>query len=388
MTSVSVRKKPSGKWEVRWREVGGRHRGRTLDRRKDADAFATEVRRRLQLGGLVELQDDSPMTLAEFVEEWWRRHALRQLERSTRQTYKYVWATHGFPELGDVQVRQLTPRVLDDHLTRMAEDGAGAATVIKLHTLLRSVCNLAVRDGLRLDNPMVEVPKPRQRTPQGVAIWPTTVEALRSHLLNPPADAPRRAELTRLRDATLVSVLAYSGLRPGEALALRWADIRDRKIIVDKAIALGEEKGTKTKREPVMDRSVRLLAPLAEDLRAYREALNMPFDRALVFPRRDAAPWRDHDYRNWRKRVYGLARRAAGLARNRPYDLRGSYASLLIFEGQPVTVVARELGHTPATCLRFYARLFEEAPEQPIPAERAIREARDHRNQQQLQTGS
>ena len=32
-------------------------------------------------------------------------------------------------------------------------------------------------------------------------------------------------------DATLVSVLAYAGLKPGEALALTWSDVRDRTIM-------------------------------------------------------------------------------------------------------------------------------------------------------------
>lgn len=59
-----------------------------------------------------------------------------------------------------------------------------------------------------------------------------------------------------------MSVLAYAGLRPGEALALAWRNVRERTILVDRAIALGTEKGTKTNAA----RTVRLLAPLAKDL--------------------------------------------------------------------------------------------------------------------------
>ena len=63
------------------------------------------------------------------------------------------------------------------------------------------------------------------------------------------------------QDATLVSVLAYAGLRPGEALALTWADVGERTILVERSIALGEVKETKTR----TTRSVRLLAPLKND---------------------------------------------------------------------------------------------------------------------------
>jgi integrase len=53
------------------------------------------------------------------------------------------------------------------------------------------------------------------------------------------------------------------GLRPGEALGLRWADVRENNLLVQRAISLGDEADTKTRAH----RTVRLLAPLARDLR-------------------------------------------------------------------------------------------------------------------------
>jgi hypothetical protein len=61
----------------------------------------------------------------------------------------------------------------------------------------------------------------------------------------------------------------------------------------------------------------------------------------------------------------------------RPRDLRGSFASLLIYEGVDVVELAPELGHSPATCLRYYARVFEEFKGLPrCSAVEVIREAR------------
>jgi hypothetical protein len=60
-----------------------------------------------------------------------------------------------------------------------------------------------------------------------------------------------------------------------------------------------------------------------------------------------------------------------------PYDLRGSFVSLLIPEGRTVIDVAAQAGHTPETCLRHYARLFHDAPAERVPAEAAIRGARE-----------
>jgi integrase len=144
----------------------------------------------------------------------------------------------------------------------------------------------------------------------------------------------------RTRDATLISVLAYAGLRPGEALGLRWKDIREKTLLIQRAISLGEEADTKTRQH----RTVRLHAPLASDLRHWRMAAGCPDDYELVFPGRDGQPWSQAAYQSWRRRAFARATQAAGLPRARPYDLRHSFASLLLHEGRSVIYVARQLG--------------------------------------------
>jgi integrase len=177
----------------------------------------------------------------------------------------------------------------------------------------------------------------------------------------------------RLRDATLVSVLAYAGLRPGEALALRWANIRERTILIDRAVALGDLKETKTGQT----RSVRLLAPLAADLREWQLQSGMPDNGTLVFPRRDGRPWNDEGWRNWRRRVFAPAANAAGLQRFRPYDLRHSFVSLLLAEGRSVVEVAKQAGHSPTMTLATYGHVIEELDAaEKHSAEDLIRQAR------------
>jgi len=89
--------------------------------------------------------------------------------------------------------------------------------------------------------------------------------------------------------------------------------------------------------------------------------------------------WSGSDWDNWRERIFQPAAIAVGLpADTIPRDLRGSFASLLIFEGLNVLEVAPELGHKPSTCLDIYGRLFEEFdPALRRPAVDVIREARD-----------
>jgi site-specific recombinase XerD len=55
----------------------------------------------------------------------------------------------------------------------------------------------------------------------------------------------------------------------------------------------------------------------------------------------------------------------AGLAKARPYDLRHSFASLLLHEGRYVIYVARQLGHGADLTLRTYGHVIEELEDSP-----------------------
>ena len=114
----------------------------------------------------------------------------------------------------------------------------------------------------------------------------------------------------------LVSLLAYAGLRPEEALALVWGDITARHIRIERAVALGEiREDDVVKRH---DRSVRLLQPLAEDLRAWKPARGaIPLPNQLLFSRRDGGVWQDHDWRKRSARLLRLAAHPGGQERRR-----------------------------------------------------------------------
>jgi integrase len=230
--------------------------------------------------------------------------------------------------------------------------------------VLSAICRDAVERGEMHANPVRAVKKPSaQRTRKVVCLPPAKVEALRNQM---PTD----------QDALLVSVLAYAGLRPGEALALTWGDVGERTLRVDKSLSFGEERETKTRR----DRTVRLLQPLAEDLKAARVALGrIPSASERIFRRpSDGGDWTEFCYRNWRRRVFKEAVRHTGLPEStRPYDLRHAFCSLLIAEGASVVDVAAQAGHAPTMTLNTYSHVMEEMTgRQRTNAATAIRRAR------------
>lgn len=349
-------------YSVRWREHG-RNRARTFDRKGDAEAWDREVKRRKQLGPLaVQQLTDRSVTLGEWIVERWTPEHGATLEQTTRTRYAAAHGLHIAPVLDDVPLREITVSVLRRWQAGLIARGMKPGNVHKCRTFLSSVLRHAAEAEAIPANPLTLVRAPRAEHREQVrALAPATVERIRAAL-----DA---------EGAAIVSVLAYSGLRPGELRALRWGDVRERTILVQRgADPTGGAKTTKTRSV----RTVRLLAPLAADLREWRMASGRPRDDALVFARADGSAWTKDDWDVFRANGWKTECRRAGLAPvPRPYDLRHSFASLLLAEGRTVHYVAAQLGHSPALTLSTYGHLIAEyADAGPIDAEAEIANAR------------
>ncbi|MGZ6669409.1 MAG: tyrosine-type recombinase/integrase [Solirubrobacteraceae bacterium] len=349
------------RWRVRWRQAGrgSSYRARTFDRKSDALNFAADLRRRRQLGSLAML-DSGRITLAQYVAETWAPSYRGNLSPRTRTLYGYLYDTHVLPQLGALTLAELTPEVIARWQADRLAAGSGPVAIRKALTLLGGILQRAVEGGHLPTNParlVRKAPLPRRKEVRPLA--PSTVELMRA------ASTPR--------DAALISVMAYAGLRPGEALGLQWQDIRDNTNLVERAISLGEERDTKT----TTHRTVRLLSPLATDLSEWKLRSGRPPGSALVFPSHKNEPWTLPAYQSWRRRAFRRAVEAAETTNARPYDLRHSFASLLLHEGRSVIYVARQLGHDAQLTLGTYGHVIDELDSAArIDAEQAIAAAR------------
>src|SRR4051812_44708614 len=103
----------------------------------------------------------------------------------------------------------------------------------------------------------------------------------------------------------------------------------------------------------------------------------------LLFPRRDGAPWRLHDYQNWRRRTWHPARTKAGIKSLPPYDLRHAFASLQIRAGMSIPELAEQMGHSPQMTVATYAHVIRELKGLPrVSAEEQIERARESRGRE------
>jgi integrase len=345
---VSIHKNQSNRWDVRWRE-GRKNRSRTFDRKRDAELFSREARRTRQMGGIVPSRTGN-QTLEEFALHWWLGKR-DELAPKTRHEYEAMLARHIVPYLGHLQLIDLRPLLLDEWQRDRLCSGAGPESIAKSSRLLAQILDRAVALELIGSNPARTLSRPRRQRRELVVADPHQVEAIRGWFLH----------RGRQGDAALVSVLAYVGTRPMEALALRWPDIEQKRISVTKALSDGEVRTTKTGRA----RSVEVTPTVAQELREWRIAIGRPQD--LVWPRpRAGGHWRQADWNNWRRRWFDKAKLDTGATDLVPYGLRHSAASLFIAAGRPVTEVANQLGHSPEMSARTYQHLLETARGKPV----------------------
>jgi len=92
---------------------------------------------------------------------------------------------------------------------------------------------------------------------------------------------------------------------------------------------------------------------MAAPIEFHRATGRRPIRRCWTFPNDDGHPMDESRVR----KVFKQALKRAQLPEFRLYDLRHTYASLLLAAGAPITYVSAQLGHAnPTTTLRYYAR--------------------------------
>jgi integrase len=305
---------------------GSPRRRRRFLRRDDAERFEEEARRRRRLGELGE-SEWATRTVEELAGDWWELYVEPNLATRTKRDYARLLDRHVVPRLGRHRLREMQPEVVDRFRRDLERAGVGRSQVRQALAVLQGMFRYAEERGRVGRNPVKLVRKPSGKRQRAVVVLaPETVEAIVERLLKG----------RRIGDATLVALLAYTGVRPQEALALFWSHVRERTLLVEQKNVDGEiVAGQKRVRPP---RSIDLIGPLRSDLVGWRMRLGNP-RTGLVFPNRQGQPWREHDWLNWNRRLWTPTARAVGVGEP-PYTLRHSYASLRIREGCSITELA------------------------------------------------
>jgi integrase len=340
-----ARRQPPGRWRVRWYDPDNKPRAKTFAKKPLAEAFRDELVRRLGDGSYRDPAAGKTL-LAKVAEEWFAAQA--HLKRSSRARYRRALDGYVIPKWGTTPVDRIRHEDVAEWIGELSSAAGlggkplGPAVVRGLHRVLHMSLGWAVRTGRIASNPAAKVPLPRRGLSDHVYLDHGQVEQL-------------AAAAGHFRP--LVLLLAYTGLRFGEASALRVGrvDLAARRAHVVTAFA--EDNGEVYEDTPKDHerRAVPLPAFLVAELKPVMDGRDAG---ELLFPAPRKGPLRAH---NFRSREFAAAVKAAGLAELgvTPHKLRHTAASLAIAAGADVKVVQTMLGHASATMtLDVYGHLF------------------------------
>ena len=343
----------SRRYRVRWLSPDRKKHSKTFDRKRDADRFADEQKRKRALGGLYQAPCES---LASFLEGWLGRYTQR-VRPSTLARRREALA-HLAPFMS-LTLDQIRPDEVEDHIMSVGGRAPRQAQ-IALQTL-KMVLRNAKERGHTVNEAIfgIKPPHTEQRERQFLS-W----EQVDDLALN-TSDAY----------ANLVRLAALTGLRQGELFALT-----DECLVLETGTISVEHGTYHGELVPLKTRASRRTVDLSREAQHVlkRQLLvRTPNDLGLIFPS-PAGGVLDDD--NFRHRVFKPACRRIGLSKLAFHDLRHTYAALMVRAGAHPKYLQVQMGHTSvSTTLDLYGHLFPDANRSVLnKLDRLVGHSRDH----------
>jgi integrase len=336
-------------WVGRWREdmlleggaIGQVRRWQVLGTvagyptRREAQALLDERLRAVNAGAS---RPEASIAFGTFVEEQWKALVLPTFKASTQHGYKTVLNAHVLPAWRDWRLRDIERLAIQQWVADKFRQDMGWQTVRNGWVLLSSILETAMEYGYLQVNRARGVKFPQKGLKEKPAIIVGEDLARLLKQLNEPY-------------RTMVSLIAATGLRIGELLALRWSalDLEGGTLAVRESVFEGKFQTPKTLKAV---RTIPLGRHAVGTLRSHRERVTRTAPEDLVFGNGSGKPLRESKLL---RNVVQPAAERAGLGRVTWHQFRHIHSSLLNDLKVPVKIAQEQLGHASiSTTLNIY----------------------------------
>jgi len=333
---VSLGRDPkTGKRRQQWVTIRGT--------KKDAERRLSELLNQVDSGIFVKPRK---ITVGEYLQQWLTDYAELHCSPKTIESYQQIINSHLMPELGSIKLVELEARHLQTMFAKKRERGLSARTVRYVYSLMSQVLRYAIRQGVLNRNVAQNTEPPKIEHRELNTIRPEQINIF----LEAARETPHYA---------LFYLLLHTGLRRGEALALKWKNIDmgmaslGVQAYLSVTLSLGKVAGKTYVREPKTSsgkRRVALPPSLTLVLQQHRLRQQEFFallgktltDEDYVFCHPDGAPLDPSTVSH----SFAHTLRKAGLPPMPLHGLRHSHATLLLQAGTHPRVVMERLGHS------------------------------------------
>jgi integrase len=301
--------------------------------KKEAERVLAQEMVRLHSGPYREIKK---VTFSEFAQKWMQEYARGAIKDSTYESYDSVLRMHLLPFFGAMDLSQIGLEDVQRYVaTKQQEGRIKPKTINNTLVPLKEMFMHAVRWGYLRENPAHYVEKPRVLHREMDFLTKEEIHGFLSVV--PEARYP----------FFLTAIL--TGMRMGELLAMKWGNLdwHRRQYFVKERLykrRFVEPKSATSKR------TVNLPPIVLEALRAHRarqaerklQVGGAYQDDDLIFCAALGTPM---DRGNVLKRDFWPLLKQAGLRRVRFHDLRHTFATLLIDQGESPKYIQAQLGH-------------------------------------------
>jgi integrase len=371
----SVVQRADGRWQasIRYKDDSGKSQRSYAYAKTEVQAkkLLRDMQRRVEDGHNAV---DSNALVSVIVEKWISGTLEASARKpSTKETYASLLRTHVIPQMGDVKLKSLSVAQVRELILGVSSTRS-MSTSRQTHIVLKMVLDDAVKDGILKTNPIERVDRPKTRKHEASHFTSSQVATLRhaaqGHRLEP-----------------LLTVLAFTGVRRGEALALRWDDVDlastspSIRVIgtlgrLKTGLVEGAPKSTAGRRTvPLVEDAVLALQQVKSNQRIERLAAGIAWtESGYVFTTQVGTPVDPRNALRWFTRLSqraaqdlmkadnecdhaGLkvtndtvcpacARKPGDYLSGSIHTLRHSTASVLLGKGMPMPMVKNVLGHS------------------------------------------
>lgn len=355
----SIRKRSRNSWELTI-DLGRDEHGKR--RRKFISVTGTKNEAQRQLREYLSTIDKGiplnaeKVTVAQWLDRWLKEYVVSNTRQKTVERYEGIIRNHVKPELGHLRLAKLAPSDIQALEAKLIQKGMAPAGVELVHRVISSTLKYAVRMEVLWRNAAQAVTPPKVvrreiEPPDVLEVKRILAEAIAQ---NHPLYAA-------------IHLIAYTGIRRGEALGLRWQDIDLEAGTISIVQTLGHSlhKGLvfqppKTNRSR---RSIDLDPGTADVLRAHkvkqlehRLLLGEAYqDNGLAFPDALGAPLNPMAL----TRAFQSLAHVLGLKELRLHDLRHFHASVMLQHRQSPALVSQRLGHASvSTTMDIYSHIL------------------------------
>ena len=285
-------------------------------------------------------------TFKEVADQWveFKKPYVRE---TTWSVYKIHVNCH-FTELENLKISKITTPTVESWIGKRQGEKMNLSSMRKILVTFNQVMAYAVRHKMIDSNPVRDAERPRKSIEDSTGGKIT--------VFNP---GQIRALLDATNDQkykTLFMTAIMTGARQGEVLGLKWSDVDFKKKQIHIRRTFNHQRFFPPKTKESI-RAIDCAPSLIQALALWKLASPYNKDEDMVFANEAGEPM---NYSNMVQRYFQKALRDAKLKRIRFHDLRHTYASLLLQQGENIKYIQNQLGHSsPTVTLNVYSHLMK-----------------------------